>query len=135
MIAHKSEAGFTSLEALVGATLFSVIAAGLAVTTIGTTKANTTSRYTAAASTLIYDKIEQFRSGSNPGDLAPGAHSDPNNPVSSVGSAGGMFTRTWAVTQNVPRPGVHEVTVTISWNQDGPRSLRGITYVCGWPTC
>lgn len=135
MTSRRTEAGFTSLEALVGATLFSVIAAGLAVTTIGTTKANTTSRDTAAASTLIYDKIEQFRAGSNPAELMAGTHSDPNNPVSSVGTAGGRFTRTWAVTENVPRPGVHQVIVTISWNHDGPRSLRGITYVCGWPTC
>ncbi|OFV86646.1 MAG: hypothetical protein A3J75_06075 [Acidobacteria bacterium RBG_16_68_9] len=134
-MARRNDTGFTSLEVLVGATLFSVIAAGLAVTTIGATKANTTSRDAAAASTLIYDKIEQFRADLNPADLDPGAHSDPNNPVSPLGAAGGMFTRTWVVTQNAARPGVHQVVVTVSWRHDGLRSLRGITYACGWPTC
>lgn len=130
--------GFGSLEILVVLGLFSVVATGLTVVSIGAMKANGTSRDAAAAATLIYDKIEKFRAldkATNPADLTPGAHDDPLNPLTPLGQAGGAFERSWEVTATTPRLGLAEVVVTVSWTDTMPRSISGTTYVCMSATC
>ena len=115
-----------------------VIGAGLATATVGSIRANSTSRNLTAAVTLIYDKVDQFRAmnpATNPVDLAPGSHTDPASPLTPLGSTGGAFTRTWTVSANTPRPGLAEVVVRISWSDPTPRSIQSVAYVCTTETC
>ncbi len=138
MIRLRGNDGFSTLEVLVALTLFAVIAAGLTGTTIGSIRANRTSKQTAAAATLIYDKVEQVRSLASPGaaaDLLPGAHADPNNPLTPLGVTPGMFTRSWVVVRNRPKVGMAEVVITIAWTDTTEHSIRGVTYVCTSGTC
>jgi hypothetical protein len=57
------------------------------------------------------------------------------NPLTANGETGGEFTRTWFVTENSPDSGLSEVVITVSWNDYGPRSVRGTTYVCRRRAC
>jgi len=118
--------------------LFATIAAALTGTTIGSIRANRTSKQTAAAATLIYDKVEQLRSLASPGaaaDLLAGAHADVNNPLTPRGVAGGTFTRSWMVTRNRPKVGMAEVVITVGWTDTTAHSIGGVTYVCTSDTC
>jgi type II secretory pathway pseudopilin PulG len=123
---------------LAALTVFAVVAAGAATATISTTRGNAASRYATAAAALIHDKMEQLRAldpALNPADLTTGAHNDPLNPISDVGAAGGIYTRSWTVTRNSPRKGIADVRVTVSWNAPATRTLTSATYVCLTPTC
>jgi Tfp pilus assembly protein PilV len=130
--------GISMLEVLAGLSIFAVVSAGLAATTISTIKANSASRDLTAASALIHDKIEQFRAldaAANPADLTPGEHQDPANPLTPLGSAGGSFDRSWFVTANSPKIGASQVVVTVTLRSPTPYTMTGVTYVCRTGTC
>lgn len=132
------ERGFGVIEILVTISIFTLVAAGLLTTTVGATKGNVKSNYVGVASALIHDRVEQFRAldiGTNPAELTEGDHADPLNPLTSTGLAGGKFIRTWVVTPNVPRHGLSEVVITVSWPGLGPTTVQGVTYVCNTATC
>lgn len=134
----RSNSGLSMIEVMFGISLFAVIAAGLASTTISTVKANATSKEIATAAALVHDKIEQFRAldpAAAPADLTAGQHNDPQNPLTPLGDAGGIFQRAWVVTPNTPTLMVSRVVVTVSWNGPAPYSLSGVTYVCQSRTC
>jgi Tfp pilus assembly protein PilV len=133
-----NDRGISLLEVLASITLFSVVAASLSATTIGTIKFNAASKDTAAASALVHDKVERFRTlnpAANPADLTPGTHSDALNPMTPLGKTGGRFSRVWTVTPNTPRIGLSLVVVTVTWNGPESRSVSGSTYVCRTETC
>jgi prepilin-type N-terminal cleavage/methylation domain-containing protein len=130
--------GLSMIEVLAGLSIFAVVSAGLAATTISTIHSNTTSRDLTAASTLIHDKIEQFRAmdpAANPADLTAGEHDDPANPITALGAAGGTFERYWVVTANTPKIGVSRVVVSVTFNGSAPYTMTGVTYVCRTSTC
>jgi prepilin-type N-terminal cleavage/methylation domain-containing protein len=138
MTMMQRDHGFALLEVLAAITLFAVVAAGLAATTIGTVKANNVSRQTAAATALMHDKLEQLRSldpTTNPADLVAGSHNDPLNPLTATGQAQGTYTRTWTVNRNTPKIGVAEIIVTVAWNSPVARAVTAVTYVCQTATC
>jgi type IV pilus assembly protein PilV len=141
ILRHDDQRGFGVLEVLVSITLFAVVAAALAASTIGGMKANYTSKHVATASALIYSKIEALRS-LNPGaaDMTAGQHVDPLNPMTSLGANTGpsndrMYSRSWTVTANSPRPGLSKVVVTVSWNNPDPAAVQAITYICSSAAC
>jgi hypothetical protein len=132
------EAGLSTVEILAGITIFALVSAGSMVLSIGSMKATTTSRQATAAATLIYDKVDQLRAldpAASPADLAAGSHSDPLNPLTENGQTGGRFSRSWSVTEDSPEIGLSEVVITVQWEDYGPRSMRGTTYVCRRAAC
>ena len=40
-----------------------------------------------------------------------------------------MYTRSWTITRDVPRPGLSEVVVSVTWNNPEPREITAITYL------
>jgi len=135
---RRNQLGISLVEVLGGLTIFSVVASGLATSTVATMRSNKMSRNTGAAAALIQDKIEQFRAldpTTNPAELTAGSHSDANNPVTALGAAGGSYTRSWTVTANTPQQGLSEVVVTVSWSSPSTRTLTGVAYVCSTSTC
>ena len=138
MIPTNSNRGSSLIEALVALTLFAIAAAGLAATSIGSTRSNAVSKTASAAASLVQDKIEQLRSldpATNPADLTSGTHQDPLNPITATGTAGGTYSRQWTVAANTPATGLSRVVVTVSWNSPVPRTVTGVTLVCATREC
>lgn len=134
----RTNSGFSIIEALVAISLFAVVAAGMATTTVSATRGNNTSKTISVAAALVHDKIEQLRSldpAANPVDLNQGTHSDPANPLTATGTSDGTFTRTWTVTRNLPAPGLSFVRVRVAWNSPTPRQVEGVTFVCMNQSC
>jgi hypothetical protein len=126
------------VEILAGVAIFALVASGSMVLSIGSMKATTTSRQATAAATLIYDKVDQLRAldpATAAADLAAGSHSDPFNPMTENGEAGGKFTRTWFVTEDSPAIGLSEVVITVQWDDYATRTIQGTTYVCRRAGC
>jgi prepilin-type N-terminal cleavage/methylation domain-containing protein len=136
---YQTETGLTLIEVLTGLSIFAVIAAGLASSTVATLRANQLSKETTAAASLVQDAIERFRSidpAANSELLTAGAHVDVNNPLTEMGLAGGYFTRVWVVTTNLPRTGMKTVRVYVSWNSHGDQhTVNGVAYLCATSTC
>lgn len=133
-----SQRGISLLEVMLAMVLFAIIAGGLAGATVSSVKSNGTSRQVAVATALINDRFEQLRAldpTTNPAALRAGTHADPANPMTALGQPGGMFTRTWTVTRNRPRPGLAEVAVQVSWGPAAVQSTRAVGFVCISATC
>jgi prepilin-type N-terminal cleavage/methylation domain-containing protein len=134
----KRPDGFSLIEVLAGLSIFAVVSAGLAATTISTVRANSTSRELTAASALIHSKIEDFRAldpAGNPDDLTAGTHNDASNPITPLGAAGGEFRRSWVVTTNTPKGGMSRIVVSVTFNNPDSYTMTGVTYVCRTSTC
>jgi prepilin-type N-terminal cleavage/methylation domain-containing protein len=134
----RHQAGLSLVEVLAGVAIFSVVAAGLASSTVATIRANAVSRDTAAAAALVQDLIEKYRAldpAANADWFTGGSHSDRNNPLTALGARGGPFTRTWTVLTDTPRRGLSQIVVTVSWRSPEPRQVTGVAYVCRNDTC
>ncbi len=133
-----SNRGTGLVEVLVALALFSIAAAGLATTTIGSTRQNERSNAITAAAALVNDKIEHLRAldpTTEPTDLAPGEHADPANPMTASGVPGGVFSRSWTVLPDTPARGLALVVVRVSATGPVPYTVQGVTYVCTTATC
>lgn len=135
---RQSESGFTLVEVLTALSIFAVVAAGMAKGTMASLRTNGFSKETVMGAALLQDSIEKFRAidpTTNSALLTPGEHTDPNNPITSLGGAGGYFTRTWVVTANTPRTGMSKVVVKVSWANGTTRTLTGVAYLCSTLSC
>jgi prepilin-type N-terminal cleavage/methylation domain-containing protein len=109
--------GFSLIEALVAASLLGIIAMGFAVGADRAVRFNVYSRSVTAATTLAQAKVEELASKvSTDAQLTSGPHADAANPLTAHGTAGGIYTRTWSVTNNVPAAGLKTVQVTVTWS-------------------
>jgi Tfp pilus assembly protein PilV len=124
--------GAALLEILVAVTIFAVCALGLANAVVNGRKTTDGSRHATEATTLALDKIEELRG--LPGTaaaLAAGSHA-PSSDVglTPTGGAGGIYTRTWTVTDAVPVFSTRRVDVTVAWRgHAGNASVRVGTYL------
>jgi prepilin-type N-terminal cleavage/methylation domain-containing protein len=129
----RSESGMSLVEVLSSVTIFGLVASGAAVGTISSIKGNTTSRSTMAASSLIHDQVEMFRSldpDSDPAEFTEGFHWDSSAPVTARGESNGIYYRYWTVTRDSPEVGLAEIAVTVTWRDTELHTLSSTTYVC-----
>ena len=115
--------GFSLLEALVATGILAIISLGSALGTDRALHYNMYSGSLAAATTLVQDKIEELQSKvATDVQLTAGAHDDANS-LKADGTAGGIYTRTWTVTNDAPASGLKTVAVSVTY------SLLGVSHV------
>ena len=112
------QGGFTLVEIMIALLVFGVGIVGLANAFPNGIRTREKARRMSVATFLAKEQVERLRSLSfNHADLAAGAHAEPAN----AGRTG--YNRRWAVVDNNPLPGMKRLTVTVSFNTDGPDSL------------
>lgn len=121
--------GSTFLEVVVAGGIFAFLVLALSPSILNSHRAAALSGNSAIASTLALDKLEELRSLlPTAADLAAGAHVDAGNPMQSDGTAGGIFNRSWEVTDDTPETGMKLVEMTVSWqNQLGQSAVTLVT--------
>lgn len=111
MIAN--ERGVSLLELLVAFAILAVAAAGLFSVTSMAALGNNRNNDRIAATTLAVDKLEEL-AALGFSDLAAGAFADPQ-PIQPSGDAGGIFTRSWTITNTtVAGASAKAISVTVA---------------------
>src|ERR1043166_508203 len=106
--------GFTIVEVLVAASIFSIAIVGVAISTKSVIQTNQKNYFTSVATSLAQDKLEELKA--TPSTIASGG------PISDV-IDGQTFTRTWTVTSNSPISGVKKIDVTVTWTNYGNQTI------------
>jgi len=116
--------GFTLIEIMVAATIFSFAILGLAIGTVSVIQNNQNSHWHTSAINLAQAKLEEFRAMSSAAFSSiscasfelTGCHDNP-------GASGMSFERSWQVTSNSPVTGVSQVDVRVTWTDYTSRSV------------
>jgi Tfp pilus assembly protein PilV len=116
----RGDAGFSLVEALVAAGLLAIISLGFAMGADRAVRFNVYSRSVTAATTLAQAKLEELSSKvTSDAQLTSGNHNDASNPLTAEATAGGIYTRTWVVTNDTPTTGLKTIQVLVSWSLYG----------------
>jgi len=123
MSSVMTERGFSLLEVLVAISIFSIGLLAVATMQVSAIHGNRLSNAVTQASCLAEMQLEALKAADiNSADLAAGNYQDPNNPIDENGANGGIFNRSWVVTDQTTLS--KALTVTVRWNDAGkPKSL------------
>lgn len=135
MRSPASERGFSLVEVLMSIGIFTIVAGGLAASTVAAIKGNAVSRDVSAAATLVQEKIEFFRALDPTNAAHQALMANGTDTVNSMARAGTKYTRTWTVTQDTPKYGMAVVGVTVEWRGPEHHSIGAATYTCRLPSC
>ncbi len=109
------------VEVMVALLLTAIAASGIIGLFMVQTRSSGYSRHATEATILAQDEMERLRA------MNVNAGSGTTANINEFGQTGGIFTRTWAITATA---GTHvDVTVTVSWNEDGNATPRAVTLV------
>ena len=112
-----TDRGFTLIEVLIGITIFAIGIMAVAKMQYGTARNNTTGNIVTQATQLARAQMEALKNTSDVTSLASAP--DPNNPIDLEGNAGGIFTRSWTVTNPLGGSTSRQIEVTVSWTRRG----------------
>ena len=123
--------GISMVEALAATALLGGTLLALAGSSITMMRSEKSADSTSAATALALQQLEQLRSMPlGAAQLTPGQYYDPSNPLQADGTGGGIYSRSWQVSEDdTPRFGLRVVTVTVEWTDAQPRSTRVAAYV------
>ncbi|RMG61449.1 MAG: prepilin-type N-terminal cleavage/methylation domain-containing protein [Deltaproteobacteria bacterium] len=118
----KEPRGFTLIEVLVSLVILSVGILALLLMQAQSIKANYVSRDLQAATILCEDLLERFRAIDSSSPLiTAGTHDNSElgvaNPIDESGNAGGIYSRTWQVTDDSPVQDAKTIVVTVTWTK------------------
>lgn len=136
---RKRQRGFSLLEALVASSILAVPFLAFTMVSIALARGTKTADSLSAATALAQETIEQVRSqplGTVSQNTA-GTLNDASNPIRADGTAGGIFTRSWTISnRDIPTFGLRTLTVTVSWNDPLPHSMQLASYLrCSTVPC
>lgn len=109
--------GFTLIEVLIAMGIFAIGILAVAQLQLWNVKNNTTGNITTMATMLAREQMEALKNESDVTTLSSG--SDPNNPIDADGNPGGIFTRSWSVSNPLGGNTSRHLAVTVSWNRRG----------------
>jgi prepilin-type N-terminal cleavage/methylation domain-containing protein len=111
----KSQSGFTLIEVLFALSLSTIALLGLASMTTMLLQTNASNALTTTAVFLAQDKLEQLNNGVFASTiLTAGTYQE--TAINELGQAGGLFNRSWTITDDTPLTGMKTVVVSVTWN-------------------
>ncbi len=113
----KNERGFSLIEVMIALVIFSIGILAVAQLQFWNIRNNTTGNITTMATLLARQKMEELKSRADVTTLNSDA--DADNPINADGSAGGIFTRTWTVSNPLGGSTSRHLAVTVSWSRRG----------------
>lgn len=115
---QMSNEGFTLVEVMIGMAIFLIGFLAIGTMQISAINGNASAREATEAATRATDQLETLIA-------LPYASIVSGGPVT-VGD--GAYTVSWAVVDGTPLPNTKAITVTVDWEQRGPRSFV-VTYI------
>ena len=116
----KNTRGFTLIEILIALAIFSIGILAVAKMQLWNVKNTTTGNLTTMATMLGRGQIEELkRHDINDPELDIDHYEDPNNPIDADGNSGGIFSRSWDVTNPLGGSATRRIDVEVSWSRQG----------------
>jgi len=129
----NKNAGFLLVEILVAIAIFAIGFLAIGTLIVSTTKNNTIGNISTQANMLAVDKLEELKS-MGIDELIPGEVDGVQSNIKANGNAGGIYTRTWTVSDTDPVSlTARYIEVTVSWQhfQGGNRDITLATVTRG----
>jgi prepilin-type N-terminal cleavage/methylation domain-containing protein len=124
----NAQKGFTLLESLVALVLLAIMLMGVTAHSMTMMGSLAQARHMAVAINLAQDRMETLMN-SPYGSVNSG--SDANNPLTEQGTAGGIYSVSWTVTNDSPAGDLKDVTVTTTWTDKVGTHSYGLRSVVG----
>jgi prepilin-type N-terminal cleavage/methylation domain-containing protein len=116
--------GFTLVEIMVAATIFSFAVLGLGIGTVSVIQTNQKSHLYTSAVNLAQAKLEEFRAMTGAAFSGLSCPTFDTTGCKDTAVASGItFDRSWQVTANAPVTGVSQVDVRIRWTDYASRTM------------
>ncbi len=113
-------AGFLIVEVLIAMAVFAIGFLAVGTMVVSTTRNNTTGNIVTQATMLASETLEDLKSTPDISTLVVGGpYLDANNPIDARGNAGGIYTRSWSISDPVGQNTSRRIEVTVSWNRIG----------------
>jgi type II secretory pathway pseudopilin PulG len=119
--------GYSLVDVLIGMTILGIALSSAFALSITTSRLATLNQHVGEATALAESKLEEIR---NTNYTAVVSGNDAGT-LTSEGDAGGIFTRSWVVSDNLPQAGLKTVAVTVGWLQWGEARTYVLTGVIG----
>ena len=107
--------GFTLLEVLIAITIFSIGLLAVATMQVSAIRGNRLGYEVTQATYLAQTQIDTLKDSDIAALIAGGPYPDPNNPIDETGANGGIFNRSWVITNRTANS--RDVSVTVTWPQ------------------
>ena len=105
--------GFTLIEVLIAITIFAIGLLAVATMQVSAIRGNRMGYEVTQATYLAQTQIDTLRDSVITTLIAGGPYNDPNNPIDETGANGGIFNRSWVITNRTANS--RDVAVTVSW--------------------
>jgi prepilin-type N-terminal cleavage/methylation domain-containing protein len=111
----NNQSGFTLIEVLIALAIFSIGILALASLQLSSARSTKTGNVVTQATMLARDQIETLRRVTDVTTLSNGSESD----VDAQGNPGGIFDRSWTISNPLGGGNTRQITVAVSWNHNG----------------
>ena len=121
--------GYLMIEALISMAIFAIGFLAVGTMVIQTTRNITRSNIMTRATLLATQTLEDFKNTPYITTLADGeTYTDPK-PVDQWGNPGGIFTRSWTISDSIGTNTSRRIEVTVSWTRRGRQSNIVLTTI------
>jgi type IV pilus assembly protein PilV len=111
----NNQRAFTLIEILIAMAIFSIGILGMVSLQISTARNTKSADVVTQATMLARDQIETLKRITDVTTLSNGSEAD----IDSQGNPGGIFDRSWTISNPLGGSNTRQITVTVSWNQKG----------------
>jgi type II secretory pathway pseudopilin PulG len=119
ILLKKNQKGYLLIEALISMAIFAIGFLAVGTMVIGTTRNNTRSNIMTQATLLATQTLEEFKNTPNLNTLEVGDEHTDAAPVDQWGNPGGIFTRSWRISDPLGNDTSRRIDITVSWTRRG----------------
>ena len=115
----RGQNGYLMIEALISMAIFAIGFLAVGTMVIQTTRNNTRSNIMTQATLLATQTLEDFKNTPYITTLADGETYTDAEPVGPWGNPGGIFTRSWVISDPNGNNTARQIEITVSWFKYG----------------
>ncbi len=115
----RGQNGYLMMEALISMAIFAMGFLAVGAMVIHTTRNNTRSNIMTQATLLAAQTVEDFKNTPDITTLADGETYTDTDPVDPWGNPGGIFTRSWVISDPIGNNTSRQIEITVSWSRYG----------------
>jgi type IV pilus assembly protein PilV len=127
--ALKDNRGFTLIEVMIAIFILVITMLGVISVTCTVIRGNSFSKTMTTAITLAGDKIEGLKNTPYSSIAGGTDYAKSDSTIQSAQTSESIYTRNWVVNIDTPATGMKTITVSVSWNWLGARTVTLKTIV------